>query len=108
MGIHDRDQSVSTLKRRYHHDMLGYNFRMTDIHASIGLAQLDRLDAFNAQRIRNAEYLTTQLASVKLPYVPPGYHHVVHQYTIQANGDRDGLVSRLAERGIGTRRYGRT
>ena len=93
------------MKRRYYHDRLGYNFRMTDIHAAIGLAQLDRLDAFNEQRIRNAQYLTARLTSAKTPCVPPGYRHVYNQYTIQVSRDRDRLASQLAEQGIGTGVY---
>jgi perosamine synthetase len=91
------------MKRRYHHDLLGYNFRMTDIHAAIGLVQLDRLEEFNEQRIRNAQYLTAQLVSVKTPCIPPGYRHVFHQYTIQVNKDR--WVLQLAERDISTGVY---
>ena len=37
--------------------MRGYNFRMTDLHAAIGLAQMDRLEAFTAKRRANAAYL---------------------------------------------------
>ncbi len=93
------------MKRRYYHDRLGYNFRMTDIHAAIGLAQLDRLEPFNEQRIRNAQYLTAHLTSAKTPCVPPGYRHVYNQYTIQVGGDRDRLASQLGEQGIGTGVY---
>lgn len=93
------------MKRRYYHDVLGYNFRMTDVHAAIGLTQLDRLDTFNEQRIRNAHYLATHLKQVKPPVVPAGYRHVFHQYTIQVNADRDALISQLANRGIGTGVY---
>jgi dTDP-4-amino-4,6-dideoxygalactose transaminase len=35
------------MQRRYYHDMLGYNFRMTDLHAAIGLAQIERLAEFS-------------------------------------------------------------
>ena len=42
---------------RYHHNEIGYNFRMTDISAAIGLAQLDKIDGFNDKRIENAAYL---------------------------------------------------
>ena len=45
------------MKVRYHHDIVGYNYRMTNMAASIGLCQLDKLDRFNALRNRNAAFL---------------------------------------------------
>lgn len=47
--------------QRYEHEILGYNYRMTDIAASIGLTQLKHIDEFNAKRNENAEYLTQHL-----------------------------------------------
>jgi perosamine synthetase len=52
------------MKRRYYHDMLGYNFRMSDLHAAIGLAQLERLDEFTKKRSVNADYLNQHLRTV--------------------------------------------
>ena len=93
---------------RYHHDVVGYNFRMTDIAAAIGLAQLRKVDRFNEARRRNAEILNRGLAGVAGLTVPserPGYGHVYHQYTVRVARDRDGLRKRLAGRGIGTGVY---
>ena len=92
------------MQRRYYHDMLGYNFRISDLHAAIGLAQVDRLPAFTEQRQRNAAYLNDHLTAVKTPQVCPGYEHVWHQYTIRVDGerDRDAAVKILTEAGIGT------
>lgn len=92
------------MQRRYYHDMLGYNFRMTDLHAAIGLAQLDRLDDFTRQRRANAAYLNTHITSVKTPTVKEGYDHVWHQYTIRVDDgrNRDEAVRQLTEEGIGT------
>ena len=89
------------MKVRYHHDMLGYNFRMTDVHASIGLAQLPKLPANNARRIAIAERYGRELRGVITPSVRPGTTHVFHQYTIRVNR-RDEFVERLRELGIGT------
>ena len=50
---------------RYHHDAIGYNFRMTDISAAIGLAQLEKIDGFNDKRIENAAYLNEGLKDVE-------------------------------------------
>lgn len=92
------------MQRRYYHDMLGYNFRMSDLHAAIGLVQTDRLKDFNDARKSNATFLNTHLKGVITPQVRPGYDHVWHQYTIRVDGgrDRDAAVAKLNEGGIGT------
>ncbi|HZS78098.1 MAG TPA: DegT/DnrJ/EryC1/StrS family aminotransferase [Ktedonobacteraceae bacterium] len=90
---------------RYHHIALGFNLRMTDLQAAIGLVQLDRLEKFTADRISNAAYLSEKLAgAVRTPVVKPGYRHVFHQYTIRVpeGCDRDAWANQLRERGIGT------
>ncbi len=92
------------MQRRYYHDILGYNFRMTDLHAAIGLAQMDHLSEFTAKRCSNAAYLNTHIESVVTPKVRPGYGHVWHQYTIRVNGGRirDAAIQKLTEAGVGT------
>jgi len=92
------------MKVRYHHEVLGYNFRMTDIHAAIGLAQLDKLPAFNARRIAIAARYTESLRGVVTPWQRPGATHVFHQYTLRVL-KRDAFVDRLRERGVGTGVY---
>jgi dTDP-4-amino-4,6-dideoxygalactose transaminase len=90
------------MRRRYYHDELGYNFRMTDIHAAIGLAQLQKLERFNQARIANARYLSENLAGVRVPTAPDGYRHVFHQYTVRVpNGRRDALAEHLKANDIG-------
>jgi perosamine synthetase len=88
--------------QRYLHDVLGYHFRSTDIQAAIGLAQLAKLETWNAQRVANAAYLSERLQGVAAPVVRAGRHHVFHQYTIRVPGQRDALQEYLRERGIGT------
>ena len=56
--------------------MLGYNFRMTDLHAAIGLAQMDRLDEFTEKRRANAAYLNANIKSLITPKVQGDYGHV--------------------------------
>ena len=92
------------MQRRYYHDMLGYNFRTSDLHAAIGLAQMERLQEFTEARKTNAAFLSTHLTSVATPQVRPGYEHVWHQYTIRVDGgrDRDAAVKLLNDAGIGT------
>jgi perosamine synthetase len=99
-------------KVRYYHEMLGFNLRMTDIGAAIGLAQLKKVDEFNLKRIANANYLTGKLAGIKgivTPVVKPGSKHVFHQYTIRVTEgfglSRDAVVQKLNEAGVGTGIY---
>ncbi len=92
------------MRRRYYHEMLGYNYRLSDLHAAIGVAQMDRLADFTEKRRANAAYLNQRLTAVITPQVKPGYGHVWHQYTVRvpAGGDRDAAVKQLTEAGIGT------
>jgi dTDP-4-amino-4,6-dideoxygalactose transaminase len=90
------------MERRYYHDMLGYNFRLSDLHAAIGLAQLGRLNEYTRKRRANAEYLTSHINNPHV--VTPKSHvgHAWHQYTIRIVGmDRDEAVRKLTEAGIG-------
>jgi dTDP-4-amino-4,6-dideoxygalactose transaminase len=94
------------MRRRYYHDDLGYNFRMTDVHAAIGLGQIEKLEQFNEARIAHAAYFTEHLEQVATPSVPKDHRHVFHQYTIRVpNGRRDALRNHLKERGVGTGVY---
>jgi len=94
------------MRRRYYHDELGYNLRMTDVHAAIGHAQLLKLEKFNAKRRENAAYYDAHLKGVTTPYVPSECEHIYHQYTIRVpDGKRDGLREYLKEKQIGTEIY---
>ena len=105
--------AVRTLRQhgeaeRYHHKVLGYNYRMTDVAAAIGLAQLARVDGFNAARRRNATGLNSGLAGIRgvvTPMERSGYEHAYHQYTVRIAEGRDRLRSRLAARGVATGVY---
>jgi len=92
------------MRVRYHHESLGYNFRMTDIHAAIGLAQLAKLPAYNARRRQIAARYDAELRGVITPHVTEGMTHVYHQYTIRVPR-RDEFVERLRERGVGSGVY---
>lgn len=92
------------MRVRYHHDIVGYNFRMTDIHASIGLAQLIKLPANNARRQQIAGRYDAELRGVITPRAMPGVTHVYHQYTLRVHR-RDEFVELLRERGVGTGVY---
>jgi perosamine synthetase len=92
------------MKVRYHHDVLGYNFRLTDLAAAIGLAQLPKLAGFNDRRRAIAARYDAELRGVITPAVRPGVTHVYHQYTIRVAG-RDAFAERLRERGVGSAVY---
>jgi dTDP-4-amino-4,6-dideoxygalactose transaminase len=96
------------MERRYENELVGFNARMTDIHAAIGRVQLTRLAEWTARRQANARALDAGLggvAGVVIPPVAQGAVHVYHQYTIRVSGDRDALVAALAERGVGSGVY---
>jgi dTDP-4-amino-4,6-dideoxygalactose transaminase len=108
LAKHCRLLRAHGMERRYYHDMLGYNYRMSDLHAAIGVAQMDRLNDFTEKRKANAAYLNAKIESVITPKVKEGYGHVWHQYTIRMNGGsdrdaaRDAAVKQLNDNGIGT------
>ncbi len=93
---------------QYLHTTFGYNYRMTNIGAAIGLAQLGKLDAFNETRIRNAHYLDGHLAGTGLvtPFRAEGVKHVYHQYVVRVTDEfplaRPALMDYLEEHGIGS------
>jgi dTDP-4-amino-4,6-dideoxygalactose transaminase len=88
------------MRERYRHELVGYNFRMTDVHASIGLAQLKKLPAANERRRQIAARYDAELVGVVTPQVRPGARHVYHQYTVRVNR-RDEFLARLREKGVG-------
>jgi perosamine synthetase len=92
------------MKVRYHHDVVGYNFRMTDLAAAIGLAQLPKLDGHNARRRAIAARYDAELRAVGTPHVRDGVTHVYHQYTIRVP-QRDAFADALRERGVGSAIY---
>lgn len=94
-----------SLKKHYH-PKIGFNYRMTEIAAAIGLVQLNKLDNFNDQRIANARLFSDHIRSAELPTHPPFFRHVFNQYTIRVNKKiRNKLVENLQEIGIGVGIY---
>ncbi|MGF3055838.1 DegT/DnrJ/EryC1/StrS family aminotransferase [Microbacterium sp. YY-01] len=83
------------MERQYENEIIGFNARMTDIHAAIGRVQLTKVDAWTATRQQNAAYLDEHLSGVTVPHVAEGAVHVYHQYTIRVPEDRDGFVAAL-------------
>lgn len=94
------------MERRYENEVVGFNARMTDLHAAIGRVQLTRLAGWNQRRQANARFLTENLEGVVTPAVAEGATHVFHQYTIRVLDDRDAFATALAEEhGVGTGVY---
>ena len=93
-------------RTRYVTDELGWNYRMTEPAAALGLAQLAKLDARNERRRKNGARLSELLANndrIVTPREAPGQVHAWHQYTIRVKGGRearDRLRSALRDRGI--------
>ncbi|MCB2174987.1 MAG: DegT/DnrJ/EryC1/StrS family aminotransferase [Actinomycetales bacterium] len=93
------------MEKRYANEVVGFNVRMTDVHAAIGRVQLTKVGAWTAQRQANAAFLSEHLEGVVVPTVAEGATHVWHQYTIRVPQDRDGFAAALAERGVGSGVY---
>lgn len=89
-------------RRRYDHEVVGYNYRLSNIHAAIGLAQLSRLDEFNRIRVENAMYYQRRINNPKIikPGLPADRTHVFNQYTIRVK-DREKFTRYLTAKDIG-------
>jgi perosamine synthetase len=93
------------MQERYRNEIVGYNNRMTDVHASIGRVQLRKLPTWTARRKAIAARYDAELHNVKPPLVATGAGHVYHQYTVRIEDDRDGFAQALFDRGVGTGIY---
>lgn len=93
-------------KNKYEYVDFGYNYRMTEIQAAIGIEQLNKIKKITNKRIENAEYLTNKLKDIEgiqAPKILKGSTHVFHQYTIKVANfkiTRDELFHYLRKRGI--------
>jgi dTDP-4-amino-4,6-dideoxygalactose transaminase len=85
------------MERRYENEVVGFNARMTDVHAAIGRVQLTKLEAWTKQRQANARFFDEHLRGVTTPLVAEGATHVYHQYTIRVTDDRNGFARALAD-----------
>lgn len=105
----DLDKKIRILRdqgqtEKYIHSKVGFNFRMTDIAAAIGVAQLKKLPEFTKKRQENAKKLTEAIEKIDgltPPKADANKEHVYHQYVIKTEG-RDQLMGKLKEKGIGT------
>lgn len=93
--------------REYWHDIIGYNFRMTNIHAAIGYAQLENLEKYIDRKIEIGHMYRDQLEGLPLLTLEPS-SEVKHTYwmcsvLLENVEDRDPLREYLKEKGIETR-----
>ena len=95
------------MRARYQFEILGFNFRLTDLAAAIGLAQFAKLPRNIARRQAIAATYDEAFADlpVRLPVTPDGRHHVFHQYTVDVGEARDAILAELREAGVGADIY---
>jgi len=117
----ERNQGRAPNMKRMDHDRLGYNYRLTDVQAAIGLGQLERLDELLRRRAAVAATYSERLAAIGaaepgagdpadlvLPLADRGRERrswFVYVVRLPAASDRDAVVAELDRRGIDARPY---
>lgn len=96
----------------FYHEETGYNYRMPNILAAMGVAQLERVDEFIDKKLKNAALYNNLLEGVegiRLPFVKENVKHSQWLYSILADDEyctgRDELISRLKQYGIMSRPF---
>ncbi len=90
---------------------LGYNFRMSDITAALGITQLQKISRLIELRRRNAERMSARLSGIneiEIPRPPDNFFHIYQMYTIEVKDGqqkRDALSAYLTQKGIMTKVY---
>lgn len=116
-GLADRCRSLRNLcfqpAKRFVHEEIGWNYRMTNLQAALGLAQLERLDEFVSRKRRmGARYsaLLQGMNEIELPPASAAYAESIYWvYGLLLNEaipfDADAMMRRLGQRGVGTRPF---
>jgi len=111
MSVSDLDRHKADRVIIEEYRELGFNYRMTDIQASIGLVQLRRLDELLRLRRERADRYNRELpeiTGIEIPYVPDYAEHTYQSYCLSLSKDcrldREDLMTNLLRRGIATRR----
>lgn len=97
--------------KRYWHDVIGYNYRLTNMQAALGCAQLEKKDHLINEKLRIYKRYMENLSDIegiKLQYIPPEVEPVIWAVALKIEpdyfkGNRDFLISELLKRGIETR-----
>jgi dTDP-4-amino-4,6-dideoxygalactose transaminase len=92
-------------------DMVGYNYRMTDIQGAVGVVQIKKLDTFIDEREKWASYYSKELSSIpwiRTPFIPEGHKHGWQSYVLfidetKSPVKRNNLMEILQQKGISTR-----
>jgi dTDP-4-amino-4,6-dideoxygalactose transaminase len=116
-----RNHGASVSEEQRHHgprpwiladsDLLGYNYRMTDLQGAVGVVQLGKLDAFIDERARWAQFYREQLADIdwlRLPETPANARHGWQSFVTWVDSEkapmpRNDMMQLLQEHGIATR-----
>lgn len=111
MTVSDLSRHNSSQVVAESYEEIGYNYRMTDLQAAIGIVQLQRLDQMLARRRWLASRYSERLSKYEwllLPVEPPECHHNFQSYMVRLTHDapigRDRLMQELLNRGVATRR----
>lgn len=105
----DEQRLRTIIDRRFSFVRLGFSYRVTEMEAALGVAQLEGREPMLARRRENAAYLTKGLARLEaflqLPWTPPDTEHafMIYPVLVQKGSDRSSLVAHLEGRGIETR-----
>jgi perosamine synthetase len=108
IDVKKRDTSTKVMTERY--PLIGYNFRMSDIHAALGISQFDRIHEIMDKRYALAQRYNQAFKdhpAITIPFVPADYHHTYQSYMIRlTNGakTRERIMQKLLDAGIATRR----
>jgi len=105
IDVKKRDGSRKVLIESY--PLVGYNFRMSDIHAALGLSQLINLESIFSSRQKLARRYNDafrNLSRITPPFTPNGYYHTYQSYMIRVRTHRNHLMQKLLDAGIATRR----
>jgi dTDP-4-amino-4,6-dideoxygalactose transaminase len=111
MSVNDRVRHESKKVIIEDHTVIGYNYRLTDIQAAIGIKQLEKLDWIVAERRKIAfRYLSAfkDIDCIRLPFEQEGYYSNYQSFSIYLKENcpisRNDLMAKLLEKGIATRR----
>jgi perosamine synthetase len=108
-----KDLAFAILEERtYLHSELGFNYRMTNVQAAIGLAQFEKIDEYAEMRRHNAHYYNSQLKEISGITLPPEKEWAKSVYWLysiliedQFGMDRDKLANKLLQREVETRKF---
>ena len=111
MNVSDLTRHSSSQVVTESYDEVGYNYRMTDLQAAIGLVQLEHLDEMLARRRQLASRYSQRLSQLEWlvpPFEPADCRHNFQSYMVRLKDDapitRDELMQELLDRGVSTRR----